>query len=262
MPIESGESRYVMVCDRGWAAMKKVAAVIVGVGERDGLGAHLARRFGEAGYGVALLGRHEERLAPILQDLRQADIEALMVCGDTREEVSVARLFDRAERELGPVKIVCFNAGARVQGPIADVDPAKVKAALDTGIFGAFLVGRAAAHVMLGRQEGSILFTGATASLRGYAGSAAFAMSKFALRGLAQSMARELGPQGIHVSHIVIDGAIASARMKERLGERYQSADIRYLEARDIAETYYQLAHQPRSAWTFELELRPWLERF
>ena len=243
--------------------MTKETAVIGGVGERDGLGARLGARFGKAGLNIAIMGRHSDRLAIIADDLMAQGIKVHVLAGDASAEEPVERLFSQAEEKLGPVTVACFNAGARAPGAIADIDAQQLKTALEVGAYAGFLVGRAAARRMAPREKGSILFTGATASLKGYANSAAFAMSKFALRGLAQSMARELGPKGIHVAHVVIDGAIASERMKKRLGERYEGGQVpRFLDAGDIAETFYQLSSQPRSAWTFELELRPWVERF
>jgi NAD(P)-dependent dehydrogenase (short-subunit alcohol dehydrogenase family) len=166
-------------------------------------------------------------------------------------------LFDQVARELGEPELVVYNASARVRGALVDLDPAHVERSIAVSAFGGFLVSQAAARRMLPRARGVILLTGASASVKGYAQSAAFAMGKFALRGLAQSMARELSPLGIHIAHVVIDGAIRPPG---------QSADSTrpdsMLEPDAIAESYLQLARQPRSAWSWEIELRPWVERF
>jgi NAD(P)-dependent dehydrogenase (short-subunit alcohol dehydrogenase family) len=166
-------------------------------------------------------------------------------------------LFDNVTRELGEPELVVYNASARVRGPLVDLDPSDVERSITVTAFGGFLVSQAAARRMVARGRGVILLTGASASVKGYAQSAAFAMGKFALRGLAQSMARELSPLGIHVAHVVIDGAI---RPPGRTADPARPDSM--LEPDAIAETYFQLACQPRSAWSWEIELRPWVERF
>ena len=167
------------------------------------------------------------------------------------------RLFADLDRDGGAPDVVVYNASYRTRGPLVDLDPAEVEKSLLVSAFGGFLVGQEATRRMLPRGSGTILFTGASASVKGYAQSAPFAMGKFALRGLAQSMARELGPQGIHVAHVVVDGGIRSAR-------RPDAADRpdALLDPDAIAASYLHLVQQHRSAWTFELEVRPWVERF
>lgn len=166
-------------------------------------------------------------------------------------------MFDNVTRELGEPELVVYNASARVRGPLVDLDPGDIERSIAVTAFGGFLVSQAAARRMVPHGRGVILLTGASASVKGYAQSAAFAMGKFALRGLAQSMARELSPRGIHVAHVVIDGAI---RPPGRTADPARPDSM--LEPDAIAETYFQLARQPRSAWSWEIELRPWVERF
>jgi NAD(P)-dependent dehydrogenase (short-subunit alcohol dehydrogenase family) len=227
--------------------MEQRSALIVGVG--GGLSASLARLFAQDGMHVALAARDTAKLAAL-----GAATGAVLHACDAADPAQVASLFAALP---APPDVVVFNPSARVPGPIDRIDPEAVRAALAVSAFGGFLVGQAAAQAMLPRGTGCILFTGASASVKGYAQSAAFAMGKFALRGLAQSMARELAPKGIHVAHIVIDGGIASAR-------RQAAADApdSLLDPDAIAASYMALIRQPRSAWTWEIELRPWVERF
>ena len=224
------------------------SAVIVGVG--PGLGAALARRFAKAGYVAVLAARRPERLQPILRAIEADGGRAQAHDCDATDKNQVKSLFAGAEQEHGPVEVAIYNAGAFRRAPIAELTADDYEKVWRTNAFGGFLVGREAARVMGPRRRGTILFTGATASLRGGAGFAAFAASKFALRALAQSMARELGPQGIHVAHVVIDGQIG------------RDAEARQLDPDAIAEAYHALHVQPRSAWTHELDLRPWAETF
>ncbi len=225
-------------------------ALIVGAG--SGLSAALARRFAAQGMSVALAARNPDKLAPLC-----ADIGAKSFACDAADAAAVAGLFEQVEAGGGAPDVVVYNASGRVRGPVASLDPEAVARALAVSAFGGFLVGQHAARRMLDAGNGAILFTGASASVKGYAESAAFAMGKFALRGLAQSMARELAPKGIHVAHFVIDGGIRSA-------SRPVPADApdSLLDPEAIAETYLHVLHQPRSAWTWEIELRPWVERF
>jgi NAD(P)-dependent dehydrogenase (short-subunit alcohol dehydrogenase family) len=226
-------------------------ALIVGAG--SGLSASLARLFAREGMKVALAARGVDKLAELCT---QTGARAYPC--DAADPAQVEKLFDTASRDPGEPTVVVYNASARVRGPIEALDPARVKDALAVSAFAGFLVGQQAARRMLPRGAGTILFTGATASVKGFPQSASFAMGKFALRGLAQSMARELAPKGIHVAHVVIDGGIASSYAKteaERAGDRYLDPDA-------IAQTFLNLHRQHRSAWTWEAEVRPWTETF
>jgi NAD(P)-dependent dehydrogenase (short-subunit alcohol dehydrogenase family) len=226
------------------------SAVIVGAG--SGLSASLARLFADNGMKVALAARSTADLAALAQETGAA----LFTCDAARRE-DVDKLFADVEAAIGAADVVVYNASYRTRGPLIELDPAEVEQALRVTAFGAFLVAQAAAKRMLAKSQGAILFTGASASVKGYALSAPFAMGKFALRGLAQSMARELAPLGIHVAHFVIDGGIRSAR-------RAMPADKpdSLLDPDAIAQTYLHVLRQPRSAWTWEVELRPWAETF
>ncbi len=231
--------------------MNTEVALIVGAGK--GLSASLAKRFAREGMRVALAARNEEKIKPLA-----AEINATTFTCDAGEPDQVARLFEDVSAKFGAPTLVVFNAGMRGRGAIAELDPEQVKRGWIAGAFGGFLVGQQAAKGMLPLQRGTILFTGATASVKGFAGSAPFSMAKFSLRGLAQSMARELAPKGIHVAHIVIDGGIATSYADDEADR----ATDRWLDPDAIAESYLQLHRQQRSAWTWELEVRPWLEKF
>ena len=223
------------------------SALIVGAG--SGLSASLARLFAQNGMRVALAARATDKLAALAQQT-----EASLHACDATDRAQVDKLF--AALDPAP-DVVVYNASYRTRGPFTELDPAEVAKAIDVSAFGGFLVAQAAAKVMLPKRRGAILFTGASASVKGYAQSASFAMGKFALRGLAQSLARELSPQGIHVAHFVIDGGIASAR-------RPPSPDNpdALLDPDAIAQNYWHVLQQPRSAWSWEIELRPWVEKF
>jgi NAD(P)-dependent dehydrogenase (short-subunit alcohol dehydrogenase family) len=231
-------------------AVKFNTALIVGAG--SGLSASLARALAREGYRVGLAARSIEDLAPLVQ---QTGARAF-AC-DAAQRTQVEKLFVDVEAALGAPDIVIYNASARARGPLVELDPAEVEKAIAVSAFGGFLVAQQAARRMLLKRHGAIVFTGASASVKGYAQSAPFAMGKFALRGLAQSMARELAPQGIHVAHVVIDGGIKSARRAEPA-----DAPASLLDPDAIASTYLQIIHQPHSAWTWEIELRPWVEKF
>jgi NAD(P)-dependent dehydrogenase (short-subunit alcohol dehydrogenase family) len=225
-------------------------ALIVGAG--SGLSASLARLFAGEGIKVALAARSTEKLGALCTETGAR----AFACDATRPE-EVERLFGLVERESGTPDVVVYNASARARGAFLDLVPADVAQAIAVSAFGGFLVAQQAAKRMLPNRHGAILFTGASASVKGYPQSAPFAMGKFALRGLAQSLARELSPQGIHVAHFVIDGGIRSATRTEP-AERPDSM----LDPDAIALNYWSLLQQPRSAWTWEMELRPWVEKF
>jgi NAD(P)-dependent dehydrogenase (short-subunit alcohol dehydrogenase family) len=226
-------------------------ALIVGAG--PGLGASLARTFArEGGMKVIVAARERDKLEGIAQETGAA----WLTC-DATQPADVAALFKSATKHFGRApEVVVYNASARVRGRFVDVDPVAVSQALSVTAYGAFLVAQHAARGMVETGKGAILFTGASAGVKGYPQSAAFAMGKFALRGLAQSMARELAPQGIHVGHVVIDGGIRPP------GSAKEHAKDDRLDPDAIASTYLQLLKQPRNAWTWEIELRPWVERF
>lgn len=235
------------------------AALIVGAG--DATGGAIARRFAREGYVTCVTRRFASRLEKLVERIRDEGGLVHAFGSDARDEQAVVTLFNHIEAEIAPIEVVVFNIGANVRFPIAETTERVYRKVWEMGAFAGFLVGREAARVMLPRGRGSILFTGATASLRGGNGFAAFAGAKHALRALAQSMARELGPQGIHVAHVVIDGAIDTPWIKANFPERYQLKDRDgILDPDAIAEAYWQLHRQPRSAWTFELDLRPWME--
>jgi len=224
------------------------SALIVGAGA--GLSASLARALAKEGVRVALAARSVEDL-----DALKRETGAVTFACDASARTDVEKLFVELEAAGGAPEIVIYNASYRTRGPLVELDPAEVERSIAVSAFGAFLVAQQAVRRMLPKQSGAILFTGASASVKGYAQSASFAMGKFALRGLAQSMARELAPQGIHVAHVVIDGGIKSAR-------RSESSPASLLDPDAIAQSYLHLIHQPRSAWSWEIELRPWVEKF
>ena len=226
------------------------SALIVGAGA--GISASLARRLSALGVKVGLAARDVGKLGALVAETGAAAFQA-----DAAKADSVAALFDEATKRIGEPDIVVYNASARAPGPLAELDPAAVERALAITAFGAFLVAQQAAKRMVPRGRGAILLTGATAGVKGFANSAAFAMGKFALRGLAQSAARELGPKGVHVAHFVIDGGVRAAHRPEA-ADRPDSM----LDPDAIAQTYVDVLRQPRSAWSLEVELRPWVERF
>lgn len=240
---------------------ERKAAIVIGAG--DATGGAIARRFAKGGYVACVTRRSEEKLIPLLDQIRSDGGEARGFGSDARKEEEVAELFATVEREVGPVEVMVFNIGANVNFPILDMTERVYRKVWEMAACSGFLNGREAARVMVPRGKGTIIFTGATASLRGGAGFSAFAGAKFALRALAQSMARELGPKGIHVAHPIIDGAIDTAFIRDNFPARYTLKDEDgILNPDHIAEMYWQLHMQPRDAWTHELDLRPWMETF
>jgi NAD(P)-dependent dehydrogenase (short-subunit alcohol dehydrogenase family) len=230
--------------------MANDVALIVGAGK--GLSASLARACAKRGMKVAVAARNTEKLAALV-----AETGAKAYACDASQPPAVQALFRAVEADLGVPALVVYNASARARGPFVELDPAGVAKALEVSAYGGFLVAQEAAKRMLPLGRGSILFTGASASEQGYAQSAPFAMGPFALRGLAQSMARELAPKGIHVAHFVIDGGI-----RQPGDARAERGPDGFLDPDAIAQTYLQIHEQPRSAWTWEVELRPWTETF
>jgi NAD(P)-dependent dehydrogenase (short-subunit alcohol dehydrogenase family) len=230
--------------------MEYRSALIVGAG--SGLSASLARVFAKAGLKVAVAARRVDSLAALAKE-----IGGKAFACDAAKRAEVVKLFADTEAALGSVDVVVYNASYRTRGPFVDLDPDEVAKALTVSAFGGFLVAQEAAKRMVPLGNGAMLFTGASASVKGYAQSAPFAMGKFALRGLAQSLARELSPQGIHVGHVVIDGGIRSAR-RPNPPDRPDSM----LDPDAIAQSYLDLLRQDRSAWAWEIELRPWVEKF
>jgi NAD(P)-dependent dehydrogenase (short-subunit alcohol dehydrogenase family) len=239
--------------------MEKKAALVIGAG--DALGGAIARRFAREGFVACVARRNGEKLAPLVEAIRGEGGDAVPFGVDARKEEAMASLVDRIEGEIAPIEVAVFNIGANVRFSILETTSRVYFKVWEMGCFAGFLTGREVARRMLPRGRGTILFTGATASVRGSAGFSAFSGAKHALRALAQSMARELGPKGIHVAHIVIDGAIDTAFIRENFPERYALKERDGILSPDaIAENYWQLHCQKRSAWTHELDLRPWIE--
>ena len=225
-------------------------ALIVGSG--SGLSASLASLFAQEGFKVGLAARNAEKLAPLCKSTGASAFSC-----DATNASEVASLFRNVEAKIGTPDVVIYNASARSRGPFISLDPAEVENAIRVSAFGGFLVAQEAAKQMVPEGHGAILFTGASASVKGYAQSAPFAMGKFALRGLAQSMARELAPMGIHVAHFIIDGAIRNPGRTEPLDNPDSMLD-----PEAIAANYLHVLRQPRSSWTWEMEIRPWVEKF
>jgi NAD(P)-dependent dehydrogenase (short-subunit alcohol dehydrogenase family) len=236
-------------------------ALIIGAG--DATGGAIAKRFAAGGYIACMTRRDADKLAPLIAAITEAGGRAHGFGSDARKEEEVIALVEQIERDVGPIDVMVFNIGANVPCSILEETARKYFKIWEMACFGGFLNGREVAKRMVTRGRGTILFTGATAGLRGSANFAAFAGAKHALRALAQSMARELGPRGIHVAHVVVDGAIDTEFIRSSFPERYAlKAQDGILNPDHIAENYWSLHVQPRDAWTFELDLRPYMEKW
>jgi len=239
---------------------KKVALVI---GAGDSTGGAIAKRFAREGYVACVTRRSADKLQTLVDEIVAAGGQARGYASDARKEEDVIQLVEDIERDVGPIEVMVFNIGANVPCSILEETARKYFKIWEMACFGGFLVGREVAKRMVTRERGTILFTGATAGLRGSANFAAFAGAKHALRALAQSMARELGPRNIHVAHVVVDGAIDTDFIKTNFPERYAMKDQDgILNPDHIADNYWHLHIQPRDSWTHELDLRPWIERW
>ncbi len=237
-------------------------ALVIGAG--DSTGGAIARRFAREGYIACVTRRHGDKLEPLVRRIQEDGGQARAFGSDARREEQVADLFATIEHDIGPIEVMSFNVGGNVRFPIRETTTRVYTKVWEMCALGGFLTGREAARVMVPRKRGTILFTGATASVRGGTGYAAFAGGKHALRALAQSMARELGPEGIHVAHVVVDGAIDTDFTRQRAPDTYDSrkAVDGILNPESIAENYWMLHNQPRDAWTHELDVRPWTEKW
>ena len=238
---------------------------LLAIGAGDAIGAAVARRFAEGGYAVAVARRDPAKSAALIEEIEAAGGTGRAFAVDARDEDQVTALFAEVERALGPIEVCLYNAGANARFPIAETTTEMFHKVWQLGCFGGFLAGREAARYMVPRGKGTILFTGATASLRGGSGFAAFASAKFGLRAVAQSLARELGPQGIHVAHLVIDGGVDSpvvhaCRRAAAGDETLAFEPDSLMNLTSIAEAYWMLSQQSRDAWTHELDIRPYVE--
>lgn len=241
--------------------MREKVAIVVGAG--DAIGSAISRKFAERGLTVCALRRNGEKLAPLVDELTSRGLKAHGYSCDARKEEQVMERFAAIDQEIGDIEVVVFNIGANVPMGILDTDSRKFFKIWEMACFAGFLTGREAARYMTARGQGTILFTGATASVRGAAGFAAFASAKHGLRALAQSMARELGPQNIHVAHVVIDAAVDTQWIMDNFPDAQAMKEKDGIVAPDdLATNYVMLYDQPRNAWTFELDLRPWTERW
>jgi NAD(P)-dependent dehydrogenase (short-subunit alcohol dehydrogenase family) len=232
------------------------------VGAGDAIGSAILRRFAREGFTVCGARRNAARLEPVLGEIRASGGTAHGFTVDARKETDVEALFERVERELGPLELVVFNVGANVPMTVLETSARKFHKIWEMACFGGFLTGREAARRMLPRGRGTILFTGATASVRGAAGFGAFASAKHGLRAVAQSLARELGPQNIHVAHCVVDAPVDTAWVRLNVPGLDDRPPDAITQPESIAEYYLFLHRQPRDAWTFELDLRPWCEKW
>jgi NAD(P)-dependent dehydrogenase (short-subunit alcohol dehydrogenase family) len=241
--------------------MAKRVAIIVGAG--DAIGSAITRKFAQRGLAVVALRRNGDKLEPLIKELTDQGLEAYGYSCDARKEDAIIERFAAVESDIGEIEVVVFNIGANVPMGILDTDARKFFKIWEMACFAGFLSGREAARYMTPRERGTILFTGATASTRGAAGFAAFSSAKQGLKALAQSMARELGPRNIHVAHVVIDAAVDTEWIKENFpGSQELKEKDGIVIPNDLADNYVMLYDQPRNAWTFELDLRPWIENW
>ena len=238
--------------------------VALAVGAGDAIGAAFARRFAEGGYAVAVARRDAAKSDQLIEEIRSAGGAASAYSVDARSEEQTVDLFDLVERDLGPIDVCLYNAGANSAFPILETKSDMFRKIWELACFGGFLTGREAARRMMPRGKGTLLFTGATASVRGGAGFAAFASAKFGVRAIAQSLARELGPKGIHVAHLIIDGGVDSpaihARRRAKLGDDVEFSEDELIKIESVAEAFWTLSQQRRDGWTHELDLRPFVE--
>lgn len=240
---------------------KGKVALVIGAG--DATGGEIAKRFARGGYITCMTRRTAEKLQPLIQEIKGLGGEAYGFASDARKEEQVIELIEEIETQIGPIEVMVFNIGANVPCSILEETARKYFKIWEMACFSAFLNGREVAKRMVQREHGTIIFTGATAGLRGSSHFAAFAGAKHALRALAQSMARELGPRNIHVAHVVVDGAIDTEFIETTFPDIYaRKTEDGILNPAHMAENYWHLAHQPRDAWTHEMDLRPWMERW
>jgi len=233
------------------------------MGAGNATGSAVARRFASEGYTACVSRRNEEKLQPLIQSIEEAGGQARAFGADARKEEQVQAMFRTVEEEIGPIEVCVFNVGGNVKFPLEETTSRVYYKVWEMGCFAGFLTGREAVRYMKPRGRGTILFTGATASMRGASGFAAFSGAKFGLCSLAQSMAREFGPLGIHVANVIVDGAIDTEWIEELFPETYvKKKDDGILNPEEIAEVYWKLHLQKRSAWTQEMDLRPWMEPF
>ena len=246
------------------AEPRKPVVLVVGAG--DFIGSEISKRFAGGGYAVCMGRRHGDQLKPLVEQIRASGGEAHPFTLDARSEEDVERVFAEIEKDIGELEVVVFNIGANVNFPIRETTSRVFRKVWEMACYAGFLTGREAAKYMAPRNKGSIFFTGATASMRGSKGFAAFASAKFGLRALAQAMARELGPENIHVAHLVIDSGVDTAWVRERMTEAGVAPDKlppdSLMNPKSVGEAYWNLHQQTRDAWTFELDLRPYGERW
>ncbi len=242
-------------------ADRKPVALVVGAG--DAIGSAIARSFADEGYVICAGRRNGDKLQPLVDEITAKGGEAHGFTLDARKEEAIEELFKRIEDDIGPLEVVVFNVGSNVNFPITETTSRVFYKVWEMACFGGFLTGREAAKYMSPREKGTILFTGATASMRGGIGYAAFASAKHGLKALAQSMARELGPKNIHVAHLVIDSAVDTPWIRERFGERFDKMpEDAVMNPNSIGKAYVSIHNQDRDAWTFEMDLRPYIEKW